>query len=59
MTSSPDPGAAAQGGAPASAPGGTRYEVFAHLTTPNSGLYRAVMGVFVRAKEQFRVHLRP
>ncbi|MFL1428978.1 MULTISPECIES: TIGR02677 family protein [unclassified Nocardiopsis] len=57
MTSSPDPGAAAQGGAPM--PGGARYEVFAHLTTPNSGLYRAVMGVFVRAKEQFRVHLRP
>ncbi|WP_306366098.1 TIGR02677 family protein [Nocardiopsis sp. CC223A] len=59
MTSSPEyeSGAAARGGAPA--PGGARYEVFAHLTAPNSVLYRAVMGVFVRAKEQFRVHLRP
>ncbi|MFD6095529.1 TIGR02677 family protein [Nocardiopsis flavescens] len=57
MTSSPDPGAAARDGVPA--PGGARHEVFAHLTTPNSGLYREVMGVFVRAKEQFRVHLRP
>lgn len=56
-SSSPEPGAAAGSAAPT--PQGARHEVFVHLTTPNSGLYRAVMGVFVRAKEQFRVHLRP
>ncbi|MDA2806642.1 TIGR02677 family protein [Nocardiopsis suaedae] len=36
-----------------------RYRPFAHLNTPNSGLYRAVMGVFVREKERYTVHLRP
>ena len=35
------------------------YLPFAHLTTPNAELYRAVMGVFVREKERFTVHLRP
>ncbi len=36
-----------------------RYQPFAHLTTENSALYRWVMGVFVRAKQEFTVHLRP
>ncbi|GAA1440164.1 TIGR02677 family protein [Nocardiopsis tropica] len=35
------------------------HSAFAHLNAPNADLYRAVMAVFVRAKEQFRVHLRP
>ncbi|WP_344258866.1 TIGR02677 family protein [Streptomyces sodiiphilus] len=35
------------------------YRPFAHLTAPNAGLYRAVMGVFTAAKERFTVHLRP
>ncbi|GAB2500573.1 TIGR02677 family protein [Nocardiopsis aegyptia] len=35
------------------------YTAFAHLNAPNSAFYRAVMEVFVQAKEQFRVHLRP
>ncbi|GAA3676723.1 hypothetical protein GCM10022267_74520 [Lentzea roselyniae] len=35
------------------------YQPFAHLTTPNADLYRAVMGAFVRAKRRFVVHLRP
>ncbi len=32
---------------------------FAHLTAPNVALYRAVMRVFLVAKERFAVHLRP
>lgn len=36
-----------------------QYRAFAHLNTPNSGLYRAVMRVFVREKGRFTVHLRP
>ncbi|GLW62402.1 TIGR02677 family protein [Actinomadura rubrobrunea] len=32
---------------------------FAHLSTPNSQLYREVLGVFAKAKERFIVHLRP
>ncbi|MGW7293164.1 TIGR02677 family protein [Streptomyces xiamenensis] len=36
-----------------------RYRTLAHLSTENALLYRAVMGVFVRAKAEFSVHLRP
>ncbi|WP_282689640.1 MULTISPECIES: TIGR02677 family protein [unclassified Streptomyces] len=32
---------------------------FAHLTVPNTPLYRQVMRVFLAAKERFAVHLRP
>lgn len=32
---------------------------FAHLSAPNVGLYRAVMRVFLLAKQRFAVHLRP
>jgi uncharacterized protein (TIGR02677 family) len=35
------------------------HQPFAHVTAPNAPFYRALMGVFVRAKEQFTVHLRP
>ncbi|OIJ97381.1 TIGR02677 family protein [Streptomyces monashensis] len=35
------------------------FAAFTHLTVPNAALYRAVMGVFVAAKERFTVHLRP
>ncbi|WP_063770660.1 TIGR02677 family protein [Streptacidiphilus carbonis] len=35
------------------------YQPFAHLTVEHSALYRQVMGVFVRAKQEFSVHLRP
>jgi uncharacterized protein (TIGR02677 family) len=35
------------------------YQPFAHLTTEYSALYRRIMGVFVRAKQEFTVHLRP
>ncbi len=35
------------------------YQPFAHLTTDHRVLYRQVMGVFVRAKHEFTVHLRP
>jgi uncharacterized protein (TIGR02677 family) len=35
------------------------HRVFAHLSTPNALAYRAVLGVFVQAKERFRLHLRP
>jgi uncharacterized protein (TIGR02677 family) len=35
------------------------YQPFVHLTTEYSALYRQVMGVFVRAKQEFSVHLRP
>ena len=40
-------------------PGRGHYQPFAHLTTDNRVLYRQVMGVFVRAKHEFTVHLRP
>jgi uncharacterized protein (TIGR02677 family) len=33
--------------------------VFAHLDAPNADAYRAVLAVFVEAKERFRLHLRP
>lgn len=48
-------------GSPAGDSGRARgpYQPFAHLTTENSALYRQVMGVFVRAKQEFTVHLRP
>jgi uncharacterized protein (TIGR02677 family) len=39
--------------------GAEPYQPFAHLTTEHSALYRQVMGVFVRAKQEFSVHLRP
>ncbi|MEU3481687.1 TIGR02677 family protein [Streptomyces sp. NPDC033754] len=35
------------------------YTPFAHLTVPNTVLYRHVMRAFVDAKERFAVHLRP
>ncbi|MGV9314170.1 TIGR02677 family protein [Streptomyces sp. NPDC003691] len=35
------------------------YGPFAHLTVPNTALYRSVMRVFTDAKERFAVHLRP
>ncbi|WP_127355694.1 TIGR02677 family protein [Actinacidiphila soli] len=35
------------------------YAPFAHLTVPNSALYRQVMRAFLVAKERFAVHLRP
>lgn len=35
------------------------YAPFAHLTVPNTVLYRQVMGTFLAAKEHFAVHLRP
>ncbi|MCT9093776.1 TIGR02677 family protein [Streptomyces sp. ASQP_92] len=42
---------------PASEPEG--FGPFAHLTVPNTPLYRQVMRVFLVAKERFAVHLRP
>ncbi|WP_150240995.1 TIGR02677 family protein [Nocardiopsis quinghaiensis] len=61
MSSAAEAGPVPGASGPSHAPEGhdTPYTVFAHLTAPNNDLYRAVMGVFVRAKEQFRVHLRP
>jgi len=38
---------------------GHDFQPFAHLTAPNSDLYRQVMRVFVVAKRRFTVHLRP
>ncbi|WP_329069552.1 TIGR02677 family protein [Amycolatopsis sp. NBC_01480] len=35
------------------------FQPFAHLTAPNSVLYRQVMSTFVDAKRRFTVHLRP
>lgn len=35
------------------------YSPFAHLSVPNTALYRQVMRAFVDAKERFAVHLRP
>ncbi|MGW7301021.1 TIGR02677 family protein [Streptomyces sp. NPDC054829] len=37
----------------------TDYGPFAHLTVPNTALYRQVMRAFLAAKERFAVHLRP
>ncbi|MEV8477075.1 TIGR02677 family protein [Streptomyces sp. NPDC051173] len=37
----------------------TGYSPFAHLTAPNSALYRRTMRTFLLAKERFAVHLRP
>ncbi|MBB6174838.1 uncharacterized protein (TIGR02677 family) [Nocardiopsis mwathae] len=37
----------------------SRHRPFSYLTAPNAPLYRAVMGVFVREKERYTVHLRP
>ncbi|WP_327234065.1 DUF2397 domain-containing protein [Streptomyces sp. NBC_01317] len=42
---------------PLPAPSG--FGPFAHLTVPNTPLYRHVMGTFLTAKERFAVHLRP
>ncbi|MEU9207278.1 TIGR02677 family protein [Streptomyces sp. NPDC048415] len=39
--------------------GNPAYAPFAHLTAPNSALYRDVMRAFLTAKERFAVHLRP
>ncbi|MFD9599676.1 TIGR02677 family protein [Streptomyces sp. NPDC059970] len=50
------PPAPDQSGTP---PGPSRYSAFAHLTAPNSALYRQVMAAFLAAKERFAVHLRP
>ncbi|MBB6119417.1 TIGR02677 family protein [Nocardiopsis algeriensis] len=57
MDPGPSPGTSAPSRPPEDRDGS--YAVFTHLTAPHSELYRAVMGVFVKAKEQFRVHLRP
>ncbi|WP_033289936.1 TIGR02677 family protein [Amycolatopsis jejuensis] len=35
------------------------FQPFAHLTAPNSTLYRQLMHAFVQAKRRFTVHLRP
>ena len=35
------------------------FQPFAHLTAPNTAVYRSVMGTFVQAKRRFIVHLRP
>jgi uncharacterized protein (TIGR02677 family) len=35
-----------------------RFKPFAHVSTPNAGLYRQVMLAFVAAKRRFVVHLR-
>ena len=35
------------------------FQPFAHVTAPNSALYRRIMGVFVLAKKRFTVNLRP
>ncbi len=35
------------------------YGVFAHLIADKSALYRAILGVFARSREQFAIHLRP
>ncbi|GAA3040764.1 hypothetical protein GCM10020000_19180 [Streptomyces olivoverticillatus] len=40
-------------------PAPTGYAPFAHLTAPNSALYRRTMRTFLTAKERFAVHLRP
>ncbi|GAB3132260.1 TIGR02677 family protein [Microbispora hainanensis] len=37
----------------------TRAQPFAHLSTPNAALYRAVLSAFAHAKDRFIVHLRP
>lgn len=36
-----------------------RLKVFAYLNAPNAAQYRAIMAAFLRAREQFRLHLRP
>ncbi|MFH9682950.1 DUF2397 family protein [Streptomyces globisporus] len=40
-------------------PGPFGFGPFAHLTVPNTPLYREVMRTFLMAKERFAVHLRP
>ncbi|MER5640333.1 TIGR02677 family protein [Kitasatospora sp. NPDC002227] len=57
MTSAADPHANPPVGGTGRA--GEPYQPFAHLTAENCALYRRVMGVFVRAKQEFTVHLRP
>src|SRR5690554_4348007 len=36
-----------------------RLVAFQYLTAEKAGLYRALMGQFVQAKAQFKLHLRP
>lgn len=36
-----------------------RYQVFAHLNADKSSLYRAALEAFGRARDSFRLHLRP
>lgn len=36
-----------------------RLRIFSFVTEPNAAMYRAVLSVFVAAKERFRLHLRP
>lgn len=57
MASVTDPRPSLPGGDPAR--DDVQYLPFAHLTTDNCALYRRVMGAFVRAKQEFTVHLRP
>src|SRR5271166_848392 len=35
------------------------HTVFAHVLSKNAELYRAILGVFVKSREQFITHLRP
>jgi hypothetical protein len=35
------------------------HSVFAHVLMKNAELYRAILEVFVRSREQFITHLRP
>lgn len=55
----PDCTESAESSARTDSSGHASYAPFAHLTAPNSALYRDVMGAFLAAKERFAVHLRP
>ncbi|GAB7033703.1 TIGR02677 family protein [Streptomyces platensis subsp. malvinus] len=55
----PDRTESAESSGRADPSGHASYAPFAHLTAPNSALYRDVMGAFLAAKERFAVHLRP
>jgi uncharacterized protein (TIGR02677 family) len=41
------------------APRPDAYRVFNHLAAERTALYRAILGAFVAAKQQFALHLRP
>jgi uncharacterized protein (TIGR02677 family) len=44
---------------PTSETGLQTHAVFAHVLSKNAELYRAILEVFVRSREQFMTHLRP